>query len=155
MFGSVKFAEFKNLSMTDVDGSAAALVGTSEGYIFKNISVSGKIVSGGDDGSVGAVSASRSGSMEKCKNSAKITAKTNIGSKKGRRALRQRSHMGKYVTRCYSMGTVKAAKDHRGGFCQGRLIGYWEGPHLAGKRLIYDNYYTRSGKAYGAGDTDW
>lgn len=80
IFDSARFAEFKNLSVTDVDikskGSVAALVCSSDGCAFKNIKVSGKIVSSGDGGGVGAIAASGSGSMEKCENSAKITAKT-------------------------------------------------------------------------------
>lgn len=82
LFESAKFAEFKNLSMTNVDinvkGSAAALVLESDGCLFKNITVSGKIVSSGDGGDVGAIAARGNGSMEKCSNSAKITAKTKV-----------------------------------------------------------------------------
>lgn len=78
IFDSARFAEFKNLSLTNVDikvqGSAAALVCNADGCLFKNIKVSGTIVSSGDSGSVGGIVARGSGSMEKCKNSAKITA---------------------------------------------------------------------------------
>lgn len=80
IFANAKYAIFKNLSVTGVDikadGSAAALVGNSDNCEFNNVSVSGKIVAGGDGGSVGAIVASGNGSLEKCKNSAKITAKT-------------------------------------------------------------------------------
>lgn len=80
LFQSAKFAEFKNLSMTNVDikvdGSAAALVLESDSCFFENVKVSGKIVSTGDGGDVGAIAARGSGSMEKCSNSAAITAKT-------------------------------------------------------------------------------
>lgn len=55
----------------------------------------------------------------------------------------------------YSTGTVKAAKDHRNRYYQGQLIGRWSGPFLADKSLIFDNYYTKSKKPYGAGDTGW
>lgn len=89
IFASAKFAAFKNLSVTNVDikvkGMAAALVGEADTCYFSNVSVSGTIVS--DDvyvneegsGDVGAIVAYGSGEMEKCKNSAKITAKGREG----------------------------------------------------------------------------
>ncbi len=85
LFEKAKFAEFKNLTMPNVDikvkGSAAALVLESDSCLFKNISVSGTIVSSGNGGDVGAIAARGNGSMEKCKNSAAITAKTKVTDK--------------------------------------------------------------------------
>lgn len=85
IFANAKFARFKNLSVTNVDikvkGTVAALVGNSDNCEFYNVGVSGNIVSEGDGGSVGAIAAAGSGSMEKCRNSARITAKTKASEK--------------------------------------------------------------------------
>lgn len=84
IFAKAKSAEFKNLSITNVDiktdSGVAALVYDSEGCTFKNISVSGKITVRKSDSwtwkrSFGTLAATGSGSMEKCKNSASITIK--------------------------------------------------------------------------------
>lgn len=85
IFANAKFAQFKNLSVTGVDikvsGTVAALVENSDNCEFYNVGVSGNIVSEGDGGSVGAIAAYGNGSMEKCRNSAKITAKTKTSEK--------------------------------------------------------------------------
>lgn len=59
--------------------------------------------------------------------------------------------LGKSATCNYNMGIVKYTKNDNGG----QIIGGWEGPRMAHKILIYNNYYTTSGNAYGAGDTTW
>lgn len=78
IFANAKYAQFKNLTVSNVDikvgGNAAALVGVSTGCEFKNVSVTGKIVSTMGEGSVGGLVSAGTGSMEKCRNSAKITA---------------------------------------------------------------------------------
>ena len=78
IFANAKYAQFKNLTVSNVDikvgGNAAALVGVSTGCEFKNVSVTGKIVSTMGEGSAGGLVSAGTGSMEKCRNSAKITA---------------------------------------------------------------------------------
>lgn len=59
------------------------------------------------------------------------------------------------ITCNYSTGAVKCAASIRSNR-NGKLFGYWYGyGAMSNKRYLYNNYYTGSGKAYGAGDTSW
>lgn len=79
IFDNARFATFKNLTVANVDirveGPAAGLVNKADTVTFRDVAVSGNIVSSGEDGNVGGIVASGSGSLAKCKSSAKIVAK--------------------------------------------------------------------------------
>lgn len=55
------------------------------------------------------------------------------------------------VTNNYTTGKIKASN----GGAKGQVIGYYDGPQISEKRNIYNNYYTRSGKAYGGASVTW
>ncbi len=65
------------------------------------------------------------------------------------------SILDRTVTCCYSTGTLTGTKDNtiKGYAEQALLIGHWDGTKIDKKCRIYDNYYTKSGKVYGNGDT--
>lgn len=109
IFQNAKFAEFKNLSVSNVDikvnGTAAALVCEADTCSFNNVSVSGTIVSGGKSGDVGAIAVHGNGEMKKCKNSTKITVKgrelsTNAGGLAG-------DFEATFLKDCSNSGTIK------------------------------------------------
>ena len=52
----------------------------------------------------------------------------------------------------YNTGKIKASTK---GTFKGQVIGGYEGAEVVRKRNIYDNYYTGSGKAYGAASVTW
>lgn len=52
----------------------------------------------------------------------------------------------------YNTGKIKASTK---GTFKGQVIGGYEGAEVVKKRNIYDNYYTGSGKAYGAASVTW
>lgn len=58
---------------------------------------------------------------------------------------------GEKVICNYSKTKVKGSK----GAVKGQLIGYYGGAEVKGKRNIYNNYYTSSGKAYGETYISW
>ena len=98
-------------------------------------------------------------SLINCYNAGKVTVK-NKGKRK-KSAFRVGGLCGSVhvaggkATCNYNTGVVNVPKDCNNHRYHGQLIGEWAGPFLADKSLIYNNYYTTSGKAYGAGDTGW
>lgn len=108
---------------------------------------------------IGGVSGDMETKITNCYNTGNVTV-TNKG-KKGNAVLQAGGIAGVVfdgygdITCNYSTGNVKCAKNARSER-RGLLFGYWYGRGaMSNKRYLYNNYYTRSGKAYGAGDTSW
>lgn len=59
--------------------------------------------------------------------------------------------VGERVMNNYTTGKISSSN----GATKGQVIGYYEGSQISEKRNIYNNYYTKSGKAYGAAAVTW
>lgn len=59
--------------------------------------------------------------------------------------------VGERIINNYTTGKIKASS----GAVKGQVIGYYEGAQIPQTRNIYNNYYTKSGKAYGGSYITW
>lgn len=142
--GSVSFS-----GKADRGGNIGGLAGSAGklSQSYNKAAVSAKISSGKDGVNVGGLC----GNACDIRNSYNTGAVTLSGNGYAGGLAGYAKPWDERIINNYTTGKIKASS----GGVKGQVIGYYEGAEVTQVRNIYNNYYTKSGKAYGASFVTW